>query len=394
MPDSVDNKKKTLGELVVSYFDMTSGYKRSNLKYLDQKLLREYFEKIQKKASKLVNKVISCIGIKPTEEQLYNTTATITSEILIPPDSNDKFDMVDDSGRVSEKLREIYITEKEPERAIPAYLYRRIQTLLKKFADEQGKEYIKLNQRVKKALATLVCQNEILETENGLYTISQGAKEASESDKIMHITLSDNLKCAGKKLPKTKQLIKSLLVRNPALAFASSYITAELANIFIEKISDIESIFDDEKSNNHEGILGTTDKHDALSVSIASEALDSLLLNQSKEKSHIQIQKEMAFLAYACRIFKGYFSSEILTNEQLLEKEEIKCVELFLNDRRFVSLKGSKPVRRTTAFNRLQDAKSDFKTVQTDLSAKEQGIFLRKYCVYLEKIILSSSPKT
>ena len=92
----------------------------------------------------------------------------------------------------------------------------------------------------------------------------------------------------------------------------------------------------------------------------------------------------MALLAYLYRTVPAYFTEKILTNEQL-ELEETKCIENFLNDKRFCRFNKSKTVGRTTAFYRKAEGINALKNLLSDLSAEAQSIFIKKYADYLEK---------
>lgn len=382
MPDI--NNKTPLGSLVTAYLQATSACRNKTTTVLSQ---IEY-DILEEKVKCQIQKVANCIGIVPSDEQIESTTACLLEEIIIPPAELEKNADIDASAiRTSAKLREIVIVENHPEKIIAAYLFCRTRTLLKQNAGETEKQYIRLNDRIKKAIDSLLVQKEIFEISEGNYAISHNSeKKYSESQQILKTSTELEAELHKEKC-KLKSIILEMLRANYDLNFTIKDLSSKLA----ERLIDKEVFLD---SPNQDGNPSGSNSQLELKIKSSDEITDAKLLADEllediKYLSKISTsktidQEEMALLAYFAKIHNGYFTDNILTKEQKETLQETECIEKFLNDKRFIGFKKSKMVKRGIAHLRLVNAKDRLKAAMLNLPADAQILFIRKYCAYLE----------
>ncbi|MBP5470973.1 MAG: hypothetical protein J6Z11_17220, partial [Candidatus Riflebacteria bacterium] len=128
----------------------------------------------------------------------------------------------------------------------------------------------------------------------------------------------------------------------------------------------------------------TSRKTDVFNVNITIETLNNLIKCHLGNETPLAYQFEMVLLAYFCKVISGYFSEEILTEEQK-RMPLTDCIENFLNDKRFIHLQNNNRISRTMAHTRLKNAQNSLQNVMSDLSAEERLFFVKEYCKHLEK---------
>lgn len=385
MPDT-DNKKyrNAAGTLVANF--LTDRLLNGSAQY---KVTPEFILNLRNSLKAIINKVITIMSIskKVTDVQIDNTLSQMIIEIItepkayaaLPQDKSTK-----GSLHVSSILREIVSIEKESAALIHSYLTKRIFSLLRYFAEDDCKEYLRINERIKKALKSLKQQNLVFEPMSGHYS-SINSPTAIYQKKKCNIKTSEELEAELKKnRPNTKNIILALLRANSNLSFQtkdiSSYFASLQQNVSSKKTKPISK----EEGEESEEII---DKDPFKNDNFAAKqiAVDSMevLIHSGCQDTIDKARSEMACLAFLCRTVPSNFSDRILTEAQLQESEA-NCIELFLNDNRFVVFNKSKHVGRTTAYNFLKKGQTALKTVLRDLETDIQIEFIKCYSRYLE----------
>ena len=397
MPDT-DKYKNTLGSLVVSYLS------NEELEISES----QFFLLLNKAILQIINKARKVLGLRKeniTEHQIESTKKDLLSEIITEPskyetleievladnvlkeeEKKKKISLINISKHVSSIIRDIAESEDNPAAIIYTYLLKRTITLLKQYAEITSKKYFLLLNNVRKAIDSLKKDDMIYESIKGRYS-SIKKETAIFNSKNCYVTVNFELE---NELNKVKYNIKKIVIAflksnynyNFSLKDICSYIAAIVLN---EKgCSDTVKTFNDSnKQEEHTPKIEEINKSDFSANITALDTMKEILLcHSSSKKSYIQ--REMALLAYLYRTVPAYFTEKILTNEQL-ELEETKCIENFLNDKRFCRFNKSKTVGRTTAFYRKAEGINALKNLLSDLSAEAQSIFIKKYADYLEK---------
>ncbi len=383
---ATNNKRyrNTAGTLVAEYLSS-----RINGSEPPIRLTPEFVMNLKKGLTAIINKVISIMGISKmvTDMQIEDTISQLIIEIITEPKAYTALtesDITKDSIHVSSKLREIVSIEKEPASLIHSYITKRAFSLLKYFAEEDCKAYLRINERIKKALKDLKQQNRVFETAPNHYSAST-SPTAVYIKGSTHINSSEELKQELQKAkPNTKRFILAFLRANSCLNFQtrdiSSYFISEQQIITDKKIKS-SCKKEDEAS---EEIIGkessTNSNFEAKQIAIDTM---KLLIHSVCQDSITKAKSEMACLALLCRTAPANFKADILTEDQL-QASETNCIEMFLNDKRFVAFNKSKQVGRTTAYNFLKKGQSALKTILRDLEADIQIEFIKSYSQYLE----------
>lgn len=373
------NNNTPLGKMVTKYLQATSAYRPRTTATLTQTEYGIFKEKVKCE----IKKVANCMGIVPSCEQIDLTVVCLLEEIIIPPAELEKNADIDASAiRTSAKLREIVIVENHPEKIIAAYLFSRTRTLLKQNARESEKQYIRLNDRIKKAIDSLLVQKEIFEISEGNYAISHNSeKKYSESQQILKTSTELEAELHKEKC-KLKSIILEMLRANYDLNFTIKDLSSKLAERLIDKEVFLDS--PDHDSNSQLEFKAKSDDEINDANLMSDELLEDIKYQSKISTSKTIDQEEMALLAYFAKIHNGYFTDNILTKEQKETLQETECIEKFLNDKRFIGFKKSKMVKRGIAHLRLVNAKDRLKAAMLNLPADAQTLFIRKYCAYLE----------
>ena len=413
MHDTI-NIKSNLGTFAIYYFKLreeekeisklpdTDKLKKKKLKEIKKEILDCYCS-LKKVIKRTINKEINRLGLYTviTEEQIESTKNDLLKEIVLSPENYEKYidNILQDSNYAAEEqeelvkqakmskhvssiIREISELEENPAAYIQSYLLKRILTLLKDNAEEKSKEYILLNNNIKKAIKILKEINAIYEPINKRYTVSKNPN-AIFNPKTCSVSTDDELEKELKK-PKhnLQEFILAFLRANYFYNFSAKDISTYAASMFlIEKENDLTAKKYNKNDDSDSYEIEAVSSNDTTAKAMAEYAMNSLQKAATAQKT--DIQRELALLAYLYRTVPKYFTNVILTKEQL-EEEETNCIKNFLNDKRFRIFNKSE-VERTTASNRKMAGLRLLKSHLIDLPVEAQGIFIKLCCEYLEK---------
>ena len=404
--------KGNLGTQVINYFKLKKEEEEeiSKKNNADKKALKIIKEKIVNCYSNLklvihktIIKEINRLGLNKvvTNHQIELTKSDLLKEIVIPPKNYENFikdTLADESHTVKEQerlirqaniskhvsstIRSISELEDTPAPFIQSYLLKRTFTLLKQNAEEKSKEYILLNNKIKKAINTLKTTNLISEPIKGHFTVSN-KPTAIFNPKLSTINTNDELEEELKRNKHNLQnYILAFLRANYVYSFAVRDITTFAASMFLQE-KEIEQRVKIYK-NNTESIkfeIDSKSPDDPIAKVMADDAINTLKSRATTDKAYVQ--SEIALLAYLYRIVPKYFSNTILSEEQIKE-EETNCIKNFLNDKRFNDFNKSE-IERTTANNRKKAGLRLLKSHFIDLTVVAQEIFIKSCCEYLEE---------
>ena len=319
-------------------------------------------------AQQNLNNVITPFQIEKTVDQLF-------LEITTKPENFEKDSTSDKSSiTTSAQIRYIAETSKAPELSIYSYLLKRGLTLLKSFAEGCSKEYLELLKRIKQVVKF---QNTFQFKKNG---ISYWA--SSLNSNICYIPDFHDLTIPEIPIDKNTKInfiLEKFLKANEQYFFRLKDLVTIIAKLMMSEKSEVS--FDSEDIQKTLSV-NSSNKSDYSNMSIALESMD-LLIKCHSENEALANQAEMAMLAYFCKVVSGYFSEDILTDEQK-KLPLTDCIENFLNDKRFIHLQ-KRRFERTTAYTRLKYAQNSLQNAMSDLSAEERLSFIKEYCKHLEK---------
>ena len=316
-----------------------------------------------------LDKVVTSLQKDRTVEQLL-------LEIITKPEDFEKDSTYDkNSITTSAKIRYITETSKAPELSIYSYLLKRGLTLLKSFAEGNSKEYLELLQRIKFTIRGKFQAFQI--KKKGISYLANSLNSA-----ICYIPDYNDLAIPEISIDKNTK-IDSILVNifkaNEQYYFRLKDLVTIIAKLMMSEKSEVS--FDSEDIQKTLSV-NSSNKSDYSNMSIALESMD-LLIKCHSENEALANQAEMAMLAYFCKVVSGYFSEDILTDEQK-KLPLTDCIENFLNDKRFIHLQ-KRRFERTTAYTRLKYAQNSLQNAMSDLSAEERLSFIKEYCKHLEK---------
>ena len=401
-----------LGIQVVNYFKQKKEEeqevaKRDNADKNKLKAIREEIQNCYSNLKLVIQKTIeneiNRLGLSRvvTDQQKESTQSDLLKEIVIPPKNYETFikdTLANESYTVKEQeqlvkqakiskhvssiIREISELEDTPAPFIQSYLLKRIFTLLKQNAEEKSKEYISLNNKIKKAINALKATNIIFEPIKRHFTVSN-KPTAIFNPKLSTINTSEELEDELKKEKHNLQnYILAFLRANYIYSFSVRDITTYAASMFLKEKETEQTA---KKYNNNtestEYEIESKSDDDPTAKIMADDAMNTLKSRATQNKAYIQ--SEIALLAYLYRIVPKYFRNTILTEEQLKE-EETNCIKNFLNDKRFYDFNKSE-VERTTANNRKKTGLDLLKSHLIDLTVVAQEIFIKSCCEYLEE---------
>ena len=311
-----------------------------------------------------------------TPFQKEKTVDQLVLEIIEKPEDLENDENCDKSSiTTSAQIRYIAETSKVPELAIYSYLLKRSLTLLKSFAEGSSKEYLELLQKIK---STIRAKNISTSKRQGTNCIAYSANSNICYIPDFHKLTIPEMPC-DKEL-KIGPILENILKANEEYYFRQKDLMAIIAELMMKDKSALS--YEDEavqKTLSNKSALKT----DGFNKNIAIETMNNLIKCQSENETLVN-QSEMALLAYFCKVVSGYFSEEILTEEQK-RLPLTDCIEKFLNDKRFINLLKRGRIERTTAHTRLKNAQTSLQNIMNDLSAEERSFFVKEYCKHLEK---------
>ena len=396
--------KNSLGSIVSAYLTRVSESPKTKIN-LEQETAK-FFDLLSNSIDSLLKKVIRYNGLSRvvTDNQIDLSKAELLNQIVTEPakyetlikniqtnsntnslDREKELNRLKAEFHVSSKIREFYLLEEKPEQRINSYLYKVALTILKNNAEGISKDYILLNNNVKKSLKELALKGSIFEPIKGRYS-------SNKNETIIFYSNINNIKTnyeldseLVKSKPNLKKSIMAILAANCCYNFSPKDISTYIAKIMFERKTSLKiakQYKEDEEEQNYTECEIIVEK-DYISKVSAIESMKELIKSQNSSKAIAQT--EMALLAYLYRASSGYyFHLNILTDEQM-ELEETTCIEKFLNDKAFCNFNKSKPIGRTTAFYRKTQGLIALKNILADLSAETQSVFVREYSAYLEK---------
>ena len=399
------NKKNinSIGSVIVSYFNRVLNFSKQRL--VLEKETANYYNLLDTSLRNLIKKIIAKNNLFKviTKEQKETTKASLLRQITTEPskyealineiESDSEIDSLSKEKQIkvlkaeqylSSKLREIFLLEENPDKIINCYLIKAAFSILKDNAEGISRDYLLLNNNVKRALKELKTANIIFEPIKNRYTINP-KETIIFNPKFNDLKTNNELDSElSKAKQNTKRIIKALLESNYEFNLSPKDVSTFIASVRLEEKSQSKIVNnyneDETQQNTNENEIVV--ENDFNSRLIAVESMHHLIRFQGS--SNTIKQKEMALLAYLYKAVSGqYFTEKILTDEQM-QLEETECIENFLNDKRFCNFDKSKPVGRTTAHNRKTEALDALKNVLSDLSAEAQSVFVKEYSAYLE----------
>lgn len=339
----------------------------------------EQYKSLYEASAQIITRIITLQNLDKviTPLQKDRTVDQLLLEIITKPEDFEKDSICDKSSiTTSAQIRYIAETSKSPELSIFSYLLKRGLTLLKSFAEGSSKEYLELIQKIKQAV-------------RGKFQILQFKKKGisylaySLNSAICYIPDYNDLtipEISIDKKTKIDFILLNILKANEQYYFRLKDLVTIIAKLMMSEKSEVSLDNEETKktlSNN------SSNRFDYSNLNIAIESMNFLIKCYS-EKETLANQYEMALLAYFCKILSGYFSEDILTEEQK-KLSLTDCVENFLNDKRFIHLQKGNRFERTTAYTRLKYAQNSLQNAMSDLSAEERLLFIKEYCKHLEK---------
>lgn len=348
-------------------------------KPIDSSFDTEQYNSLCETSLQIINKIIVQQNLDKvvTSLQKDRTVDQLLLEIITKPEDFEKDSTCDKSSiTTSAQIRYIAETSKAPELSIYSYLLKRGLTLLKSFAEGTSKEYLELLQKIKQAVRARFQTLQF--KKRGInyiaYTLNSNTCYIPDFHDltIPEIPIDKNAKIDF--------ILVNILKANEQYYFRLKDLVTIIAKLMMSEKSEVS--FDSEDiqktlSNN------SSNKSDYSNMSVALESMD-LLIKCHSENEALANQSEMALLAYFCKVLSGYFSNDILTDEQK-KMPLTDCVENFLNDKRFIHLQKRNRFERTTAYTRLKYAQNSLQNAMSDLSAEERLSFIKEYCKHLEK---------
>ena len=312
-----------------------------------------------------------------TPLQKDRTVDQLLLEIITKPEDFEK-DLTYDKSSIttSAQIRYIAETSKAPELSIYSYLLKRGLTLLKSFAEGNSKEYLELLQRIKQTIKAKF---------NALQYKNKGISymACSLNSAICYIPDYNDLTIPEISIDKETKIdfiLLNILKANEQYYFRLKDLVTIIAKLMMSEKSEVSL---DNKETLKTINNNFSNKSDYSNLNIAKESMNFLIKCHSENET-LANQSEMALLAYFCKILSGYFSEDILTDEQK-RLSLTDCVENFLNDKRFIHLQKGNKIERTTAYTRLKYAQNSLQNAISDLSTEEKLLFIKEYCKHLEK---------
>ncbi len=404
MLSAKQKSKNSLGNIIVSYLNIVSKTPNSRIN-VEQETIN-FYDLMSKSVLNLLKKVIrnSNISKVVTEEQIDLTKADLLKQITTEPSKYETLiDKIQSSTKikkqnqekqlselkselyVSSKIREMFLLEEKPAQSITSYLYKVALTILKKNAEAVSKEYILINNNVKRYLKDLTKEGVIFETIKGRYSASK-SNTIIFNPKVNNINFINELDSKqAKDNLNTKKFILTLLQTNYDFNFLPKDISSYIARIIFEENNSskvVQPFKDNEKQQDYSENEIIVEK-DFISNISAIESMNELIKIQKSSKA--VEQTEMALLAYLYKSTSGYYFHEKILTDELMNLEETSCIEKFLNNKGFSNFNKSKPIGRTTAHYRKNQGLTAMKSVLSDLTAEAQSIFIKEYSAYLEK---------
>lgn len=262
---------------------------------------------------------------------------------------------------------------------IDAYLARCAFSFLKYFASPNSARFMKMNERIKRAVKILASQNKLFKLDNGCWSASDKSTRtvASSDDALLNNDLS------GKYPP---EIVKGRFYNLPESIY--SFMSAPehcelalsiscLATIYFQKFGFSGPAC--EMVDVHKG-------HEAFVAISARESFEffKMSFNLNNEKN---LQVLYSGMGLMLKVNPGYFPNPLKKQkivQQMLQINSITDgVKFFLNSSRITHFNNCKPIKRVTAHNRISDFKAACVTAWADLCPAARRQFVGLLADYL-----------
>jgi hypothetical protein len=261
---------------------------------------------------------------------------------------------------------------------IDAYLKKCAFSFLKQFADETGKAYMRMNDRIKEALKKLKDDSIIFHIARKYWSASPEPEKQLDCDDE-NVDKELLMVFAPKKIKDRYYNIASSVrgfLEAPAhksLAFSTSYLSTLYFSYFEANTGECEF---SELLLSHADDKMSTPEQAAILV-MANDAIDDFFDNFDLEDSE-DLQALMSGLAFMVKNCPEAFADNLLKELPFKKVVDSKgmtdCLSEFLNEIRVSHLNNTKMIKRGTAHNRIRKFLAYYRSAIQDLDSETRGI--------------------